>query len=89
MKFLVEISNNKLAQKILAIISLFQDEGVKIKKVSSELENNNIGLDVELKFGKTTEFLEFLYQIYRGKENISSSSDEEALEDALKDKYGL
>ncbi len=45
-------------------------------------------IEVEIK-GETTEFVEFLKKIYSGKENISKTSDEEALEDALRYKYGL
>jgi len=91
MRLFIEINNNKLAKKILTIFSLFQDEGVKVEEVLSEVEaeNSKVGLDIGLKSEKTTEFLKFLYEIYGGKENISSLSDEEALEDALRDKYGL
>ena len=39
MEILVEIKNTKLAKKILAILSLFQEEGLKIKEVrDSETE---------------------------------------------------
>jgi hypothetical protein len=36
-----------------------------------------------------TEFVEFLYKIYDGKDNISKFSDEEMLNKALREKYGL
>ncbi len=39
MEILVEIENIKLAKKILAILSLFQEEGLKIKEIKdSETE---------------------------------------------------
>jgi hypothetical protein len=44
---------------------------------------------VEIKEEKSTEFLDFLKKIYGDKENISKISDEEALENALREKYGL
>ena len=44
---------------------------------------------VEIKEDDSTEFLDFLKRVYSGKENISKISDEEALEDALREKYGL
>ncbi|GAB6072779.1 hypothetical protein JCM14244_11560 [Venenivibrio stagnispumantis] len=43
----------------------------------------------EIKEEKYTEFLYFLKKVYGNKENISTKSDEEALEKALKEKYGL
>jgi UV DNA damage repair endonuclease len=46
-------------------------------------------IEVEIKEKKSTEFLDFLKKVYSGKENISKITDEEALEDALRDKYGL
>jgi len=117
MKLLIEINNNKLAKKLLTIISLFQDEGVKVKEVLNEVEEErrkeeNSALsaggkgaytegygslmdefrdreETKLKAKESTEFLRFLHKVYEGKENISKLSDEEALEDALRDKYGL
>jgi len=54
-----------------------------------ELEDKE-EIEVEIKEEiKTTEFLEFLYQIYEGRENISTLPDEEALENELKNKYAL
>ena len=93
MKILVEVDDTKVAKKILTIISLFQDEGVKVKELD-ELEQEGENLSFPEKYKKNpvkkdTEFLEFLYEIYKGKNNISALSDEEALEDALRDKYGL
>jgi len=93
MKILVEVDDTKVAKKILTIISLFQDEGVKVKELD-ELEQEGENLSFSEKHEKSpvkkdTEFLEFLYGIYKGKNNISALSDEEALEDALRDKYGL
>jgi hypothetical protein len=44
---------------------------------------------VEIKEEESTEFLDFLKKIYGDKENISKISDEEALENALREKYGL
>ncbi len=46
-------------------------------------------IEVEIKIDQNTEFLKFLEKVYSGKENISKITDEEALEDALRDKYGL
>ena len=112
MRLLIEIDNSKLDKKLLTIISLFQDEGVRIKKVLNEIEeerqrkknsdlsagNKGYGSladefkdrkETKLKSKESTEFLKFLHKVYKGKENISKLSDEEALEDALRDKYGL
>lgn len=116
MKLLIEVNDNRLAKKILTILSVFQDEGVKVKEVEMEkLERKDSALlsdlvedketytercetlvdelrdekKTRLEIGKNTEFLRFLYKVYKGKENISRLSDEEALEDALRDKYGL
>jgi len=36
-----------------------------------------------------TEFIDFLYKIYKDKDNISKFSDYEMLEISLKEKYGL
>ena len=44
---------------------------------------------VEIKEDNSTEFLDFLKKVYGNKENISKLSDEEVLEDALREKYGL
>jgi len=44
---------------------------------------------VEIKEKESTEFLYFLKKVYGNKENISTKSDEEALEKALKEKYRL
>jgi hypothetical protein len=41
---------------------------------------------VEIKEEESTEFLDFLKKIYGDKENISKISDEEALENALREK---
>lgn len=91
MKILVEINDLKVAKKILAIISLFKEEGVQIKELDESSFQKKIdeypkkmGLD-----SKSTEFLNFLYEIYDGRKNVSNLSDEEALEDVLRDKYGL
>jgi len=46
-------------------------------------------IEEEIKEEKSTEFLYFLKKIYGNKENISKILDEEALEKALKEKYGL
>ena len=46
-------------------------------------------IEVEIKIDQNTEFLKFLEKVYSDKENISKITDEEALEDALRDKYGL
>jgi len=43
----------------------------------------------KIKEKEFTEFLDFLKKIYGNKENISIILDEEALEKALKEKYGL
>ncbi|RUM50239.1 MAG: hypothetical protein DSY47_02195 [Hydrogenothermus sp.] len=44
---------------------------------------------VEIIEDDSTKFLDFLKKVYYGKENISKISDEEALENALREKYGL
>jgi DNA-binding transcriptional regulator LsrR (DeoR family) len=46
-------------------------------------------IEVEIKEEKSTEFLDFLEKVYSNGKNISKITDEEALEDALRDKYGL
>ena len=51
------------------------------------LENKE-EIEVEI-IEEETEFLKFLENIYKGKENISKLTDEGALEDALREKYGL
>ena len=91
MKIVIEINDPKLAKKILTIISLFREEGVQIKELNEPIfQKENDGHFKETALGsKGTEFLSFLYKIYDGKENVSNLSDEEALEDALRDKYGL
>jgi len=43
----------------------------------------------EIKEKESTEFLDFLRKIYGNKENISTILDEETLENALREKYGL
>jgi len=99
MKLFIEVNSNKLAKKILTILSLFQDEGIKVREIIDEVEEKSSDLTAEKEFrnGKETklevkertEFLRFLHKVYEGRENISKLSDEEALEDALRDKYGL
>jgi len=91
-KILLEIDDSKLAEKILTILSLFREEGLNITELPNVVENekaNNLTFSDGVKEVCATEFLNFLNKIYRGKENISELSDEEALEDALRDKYGL
>jgi len=44
---------------------------------------------VEIKEEESTEFLDFLKKVYGDRENISKISDEDALENALREKYGL
>ncbi|WP_457642107.1 hypothetical protein [Persephonella sp.] len=44
---------------------------------------------VEIEEETSTEFLDFLKKVYSGKENVSKIPDEEALEDALREKYEL
>jgi hypothetical protein len=100
MRLLVEVNDGKLAKKILTILSLFQDEGIEVKEVLSEVEMENSVLpesliverdreNLKLEDEENTEFLRFLHKLYGGKENISKLSDEEALVDALRDKYEL
>ena len=42
---------------------------------------------VEIEEETSTEFLDFLKKVYRGKGNVSKIPDEEALEDILNRKY--
>jgi len=44
---------------------------------------------VEIKEEESTEFLDFLKKVYGDRENISKISDENALENALREKYGI
>ncbi|MGQ9623680.1 MAG: hypothetical protein ACUVTO_09735 [Candidatus Caldatribacteriaceae bacterium] len=45
--------------------------------------------EVEVEIVQKNEFLEFLKKVYNGRENISRTTDEKALEKALEEKYGL
>jgi len=64
-------------------------DGFLIPLIDGLKDKEEIEVEIKVKEEKSTEFLDFLRRIYSGKENISKITDEEALEDALKDKYGL
>ena len=62
--------------------------GFLIPLINGLEDKEEILVEIKEKLAKT-EFLEFLYEIYGGKENICKSKDEEMLEHALREKYGL
>ena len=63
-------------------------DGFLIPLIQGFEDKEEIEVEIKEKIGKT-EFLEFLYEIYKGRENISKLTDEEALENALGEKYGI
>ncbi len=87
MQLVVNVKNEALANKIIKILEVFKNEGVEIKKIMMPKEKWSDGyLEYNEKY---SDFFKFLKKVYSGQENISNLSDEEVLEDALRDKYGL
>jgi len=80
MEILVEIKNTKLAKKILAILSLFQEEGLKIKEVR-DFETEEI-------YSKDDDLIMLIKETWQGENlNLPARDYKKIVEEVWAEKY--
>ena len=80
MEILLEIENIKLAKKILAILSLFQEEGLKIKEVR-DFETEEI-------YSKDDDLIMLIKETWQGENlNLPARDYKKIVEEVWAEKY--
>ena len=80
MEILVEIKNTKLAKKILAILSLFREEGLKIKEVRDS--------ETEEIYSKDDDLIMLIKETWQGENlNLPSRDYKNIVEEVWAEKY--
>ena len=80
MEILVEIENIKLAKKILAILSLFREEGLKIKEVKDS--------ETEEIYSKDDDLIMLIKETWQGENlNLPARDYKNIVEEVWAEKY--
>ena len=80
MEISIEIENIKLAKKILAILSLFQEEGLKIKEVRDS--------ETEEIYSKDDDLIMLIKETWQGENlNLPARDYKKIVEDIWAEKY--
>jgi len=80
MEILLEIKNIKLAKKILAILSLFQEEGLKIKEVRDS--------ETEEIYSKDDDLIMLIKETWQGENlNLPARDYKKIVEEVWAEKY--